>query len=60
MKAFIIENAIKSTVANKIIGAVIPSLVLLSDSAVQVKRSTPNLRGAFRSSSSMDQGRVVR
>ncbi|ADB37598.1 hypothetical protein [Spirosoma linguale] len=43
MKAFIKDNAIKSTVANMIIGAIIPSLVLLSDSVVQVKGPTPNL-----------------
>lgn len=43
MKAFIKDNAIKSTLANLIIGTVIPSLILLSESVVQVKGPTPNL-----------------
>ena len=43
MKAFIKDNAIKSTVANLVINAVIPFLILLSDSSVNVKGATPNL-----------------
>ncbi|GAB2533753.1 hypothetical protein [Spirosoma aerophilum] len=43
MKAFIKDNALKSTLANLIIGAVIPSLVLRSHSVVHIQGSTPNL-----------------
>ncbi len=43
MKAFIKDNAIKSTVANVVINAIIPYVILLSDSVVNVKGPTPNL-----------------
>ncbi len=43
MKAFVKDNALKSTVANLIINTVFPYLILLSNSIVNVKGSTPNL-----------------
>ena len=43
MNAFTRDNAIKSTIANLIIGAVIPYLILLSDSIVHIKGATPNI-----------------
>lgn len=43
MKAFIIDNARKSTIANLIINTIVPFLVLLGDPFVNVKGTTPNL-----------------
>ena len=43
MKAFLKDNAIKSTIANLIINTLFPYLILLSDSVVNVKGPTPNL-----------------
>lgn len=43
MKAFIKDNALKSTIANGIINTIIPFLVLLADQVVNVKGATPNL-----------------
>ena len=43
MKAFIKDNALKSTIGNLIANTVIPYLILLSDSVVNVKGATPNL-----------------
>lgn len=43
MKAFIKDNAIKSTIANLVVNTVFPFLILLSDSFVNVKEPTPNL-----------------
>ncbi len=43
MKAFIKDNAIKSTLTNLVINTVFPVLILLSNSVVNVKGPTPNL-----------------
>lgn len=43
MKAFIKDNAIKSVIGNLVINTLMPVLILLSDSFVNVKGPTPNL-----------------
>jgi hypothetical protein len=43
MKAFLKDNAIKSTIGNLVINTLFPVLILLSDSVVNVKGPTPNL-----------------
>lgn len=43
MKAFVKDNALKSTLANLIINTLIPFLVLLTEPVVNVKGATPNL-----------------
>lgn len=43
MRAFLKDNAIKSTIGNLVINTLFPFLILLSDSVVNVKGPTPNL-----------------
>ncbi|GAB3224681.1 hypothetical protein [Spirosoma arcticum] len=43
MKAFLKDNAIKSTIGNLVINTLFPFLILLSDSVVNVKGPRPNL-----------------
>ncbi len=43
MKEFTKDNAIKSTIGNLVINALMPFLLLLSDPVVNVKGATPNL-----------------
>ncbi len=43
MKEFTKDNAIKSTIGNLVVNALIPFLLLFSDPVVNVKGATPNL-----------------